>query len=538
MTNPPRNQPPDDTPPWDPEYDSAPPTIEHDGRLAERLLIGSILTRPELAASLLPAIDPTDFHNPTFELLWETAADLHAQDRTPDQLAIQQALSANDIFTRNGGPSLLLQLRDEAPFAPEPDRYAQAVRNAARWRRVGAQLNHAQVLHRAARPDDFESALNKLVDVTERAALTFGPRQITPEDTGLRDLSWLRSGQAPNIPPPVYVRRDDGTALFYKGKVNGLFGDPESAKSWLAQIAVVEALNHDGAATYIDLDHNGMDATAARLMLLGARPDHLWDPDRFRYYDPEDDRQLRNAAKETARRAPDVYVLDSLGEVLPLLGMASKDNDEVTLALRSVVQPAADAGTCVITIDHLPKGTEARSSGFAIGGMAKKRAIRGAYLRVNSKVKPSPGGIGRSVLLIEKDSTGELRKTCAGGYAGELTLDSTHAAITRWSVSREHSPVAEDGTFRPTELMEKISRYLEDSSPVGQSRADIQDTVGGKHTTIDTALAIMLNEGFIGRVKGRRNAWVHSSTSPYRITEDDRAHPPRNDDEPPNEELF
>lgn len=513
-----------DEPPFDADYDTGPPTIEVEGRVAERYLLASLLVRPEDAGVLLPALDPTDFYNPTFERIWETAADLYADGTTPDHLALLSALAQDKNFHRFGGPNLLLSLRDEAPHVADPARYARSVRNAARWRRAGAALQKALHAHRQADPSNLEEVLAFLSDEADRAATDFGPRGFTPADTGLHDLSWIRDGRPPETPAPVYGRRTDDTALFYRGRVNGLFGDPESGKTWLAQIAIIEALQDGERAAMIDVDHNGADHTAARLLLLGARPEWLYDHDRFRYYEPEDADQLKAAVRDITTWQPEIFLLDSLGEVLPMLGVKSVDNDEITAALRTVVNPPATAGSCVITIDHLPKSVEARATGFAIGGTAKKRAIDGAYIRVESKTKPAPGQIGRATLRIEKDRTGQLRKTSAGGYAGELTLDSSHEGITRFSINRDAAPIASDGSFRPTETMEKVSRFVEENDQA--TGRDIAAALGGKHQTVNTAVQILVAEGFLSRVKGPRNSWLHHAVALYRQTEDDHLNPP------------
>ncbi|VXC43705.1 hypothetical protein NOCARDAX2BIS_570001 [Nocardioides sp. AX2bis] len=351
--------------------------------------------------------------------------------------------------------------------------------------------------------------------------MRYGPRTPTTRSTGLADLSWILTGQAPTATPPIYGLRTDDTALFYAGRHNGVFGDPESGKTWLAQVAGVEALAGGGTFAMIDVDHNGQDHTAARLLLLGAHPQHIADPEKFRYYEPEDADQLHAAVTDIVARAPSVVVLDSIGEILPMLGVKSVDNDEITHALRTVVMPPAKAGSCVISVDHLPKSVEARTTGYAIGGTAKKRAVDGAYLRAEAKVNPAPGGVGRISLRIEKDRTGELRKSSNGGYAGTFVLDSTQPHTTTWTIGREQLPTNDDGTVRPTNLMEKVSKYIEDNE--GCTGRDIQSGVPGKERWITDAIRILVAEGHVARQPGPRRAQHHTLLIPYREAEDDRS---------------
>lgn len=508
-------------PPFDPEHDTKPHPVEEAARQAERALLGTLLTQPERAGDILPALDPSDFYTPAHEAIWNAAAELLAEGVLPEHPALLRHLATDQVFQRAGGHALLLELRPDADPSGQPDLNATIVREAAAHRRLGTALAAAKRAHANADPTNIRATLEQLVDLADAAATTFGPRVTGPANTGLHDLSWVLTGQAPTNPPPAWAVRTDGTALFYAGRVNGVFGDPESGKTWLAQIAVVEALHLGRPAAMVDVDHNGADHTAARLLLLGATLQQIADPDLFRYYEPEDGEQLRAAVTDIVARRPDVVVLDSLGEMLPMLGVKSVDNDEITAALRTVVMPPAKAGSCVITVDHLPKSVEARTTGYAIGGTAKKRAIDGSYLRADARVQPAPGVIGRITLRIEKDRTGELRKASGGGYAGTFVLDSSRSeeGITTWSIGRDETPKNDDGTFRPTRLMERVSRFIEDND---QCKAnDIHEAMQTKKEWVTSAIRLLVTEGFVARIEGARRAQLHHSIAPYRETEDD-----------------
>lgn len=266
-----------------------------------------------------------------------------------------------------------------------------------------------------------------------------GPR------TRYADMEWTRSGVAPAPEPPTVMQRDDEVGLFYEGRVNGIFGDPETAKSWIAMAAIVQQLRRESGpyrCAYIDVDHNGSVDIGTRMLNLGAPAELLADPDWFRLYEPEDGGELLAAVSELIVWEPSIAVLDSLGEVIPMLGLSSKDNDDITRGLRAVTVPLANAGACVITIDHLPKGTDARSSGFAIGGTAKKRAINGSYLkaRVGSQ-SPAPGVRASVYLDIEKDRPGQLRRVSTRNSAGEFVLDGARTdGMTGFEVLAQAKP--------------------------------------------------------------------------------------------------
>lgn len=511
-------------PPFDPELDNPRGRPARHNLTAERAVLGHLLTTPTLTPTLSDELEALDFYNPHNGTIWDTICDLHAEGTTPDHLNVVTRLALTKELDRIGGDRYLLQLRDAIDYTADPKTAAREIRDTARLRTLANTATKLNQLAHSAPITEVDAYLADAVQALDDTVQRFGPRDPTQTTTGLKDLSWLLSGQPPTQPPPVYGVRQDGHALFYAGKVNGLIGDPETAKTWLAQIAIIEALQAGHTAAMIDVDHNGPDHTAARLALLGARLEHLANPERFRYYEPEDGEELRAAVTELTTWSPHVLVVDSIGEIFPMLGVNTNDGDEITGALRTICTRPAATGTCVITIDHLPKSHEARSTGFAIGSIAKKRMIRGSYLRVDAKVKPVPGGTGIITLRIEKDTNGELRKSSGGGYAGTLTLDSTQPHVTTWTIGRDTMPTNDDGTMRPTSLMERISRYVEDNDQA--NFRDIKEAITAKDKWLRDAIHLLVVEGFVARLDGPRGAKLHHCIAPYRETEDDHVATP------------
>lgn len=215
----------------------------------------------------------------------------------------------------------------------------------------------------------------------------------------------------PPPPAPVLLKRADGCALFYAGKVNVLFGDPECGKTWIALAAMVEALEAGRRAAFVDLDHNGWEEIVGHLMLLGATAEQLSDPDLFRLAEPEDGAELIYTVAALKAFRPAVATVDSLGEMLPMLGLSSNSPDDYTAAHRQVLTPLATAGAVVIGIDHLPKSDDARAHGQT-GTIAKKRAVNGSTIRVTVHQQFVPGRGGSANLSLEKDRGGGLRGNC------------------------------------------------------------------------------------------------------------------------------
>lgn len=475
----------------------------------EAVLLGIMLRDGQA----IDAIATEDLYEPRHQTIHAALLYNREHGHPTDPIAVSNRLRDTKELARIGG-GYLSGLVLDAP-AGSAGYYAQAVREAAHKRRVLAALRRGvQAVEQGQDPVAVESAtwdaLSSLTDPAERTSTA---------STGREDLSYLLTGQKPVIPPPVYLRRADGNALFYAGRVNGLFGDPESAKTWIALSAVLEGLQDDGRGAFIDVDHNGSDLLASHLLRLGADPKHVGDPDHFRYYAPDDAIELRAAIAELVAWKPAVAVLDSMGELLPMLGLSSNDNDEITAALRALSIPLADAGTCVITIDHLPKNSEARSSGYAIGGIAKRRAVDGAYLHATARRKPAPGALGKITLQISKDRPGKLREIATGDYAGTYVLDSRNPDAST-GVVEIHSDSTADGQFRPTGYMEKVSRYVE-ANP-GLSKKQLEQAKLGAAEHVRTAVDRLVEEGYLSILPGARNAQTLHVMATFREDEDDQ----------------
>lgn len=477
--------------------------------LTERALVGLLLLEPHHAAEIIDELRGGDFLEPAHETIWDAIQSAPTTDPALVRQTVIVALSAGRKAIR---PSLLPDLITAAGHPPFLPHYIEQIRNASRLRTVASA---GRALTQIAAVADPEAALQRAVEAIDSAAQRWGADS-TAAATGLRDLSWVTSGQIPVIDPPVWGRRTDGHALFYAARVNGIFGDPESAKTWIAKAVCVEALHAGQAAVMVDVDHNGQALTVAHLMLLGAPAAALADPTRFRYYEPDDSGELLAATADITRLAPAVVVLDSIGEMLPMLGVNSVDNDEITGALRTIASAPARAGACVITIDHLPKGKDSRESGYAIGGTAKKRALDGSYIFAKTVLPPAPGQLGKVALRIEKDRPGELRKTCGSRHVGDFILDSRSSDVTKASIV---TTTNDNGEFIPTHFMELASKLIEDADAI--TTRDICAGIRGKAETVRHAVSILIRDGYVTTTSGRGVTVHHHSTMPYRENQEE-----------------
>ncbi|MGC5078142.1 AAA family ATPase [Agrococcus sp. DT81.2] len=219
--------------------------------------------------------------------------------------------------------------------------------------------------------------------------------------------------------PSRGAERADGLRLLYAGAVNGLVGDPETGKTLIATAIAAEGIARGESVLWIDVDHNGPAATLARLGRFGVQESVLLDTNRFRLAIPDEQSAVLGLVADAERWHPDLVIVDSMGEILPMFGASTNSADEFTNVNMRTLARLAKSGAAVLALDHMAKGAESRQMGAA-GTFAKKRAVDGAYLRVSSKgFKPGEGGLAS--LSILKDRHGSLRAQSPSGQEPEFT---------------------------------------------------------------------------------------------------------------------
>ena len=376
------------------------------------------------------------------------------------------------------------------------------------------------------------SDLDRLLDPT--TAATTAADDPVPSWRPL-DLTTILSGTY-TPPEPTIMRRTDGPGLFYPGKVHTVYGESESGKSWIAQHATTTVLHGGGRVLYIDFESDAPDVTG-RLTTIGTTRAQLLS-DAFSYVRPE-------ASPHTFAEAPEfrqlleqewnLAILDGVTEALGLSGKSTMDNDEITAWMRDIPRTIArHTGAAVILVDHVVKATEGRGR-FPIGGQAKMAAIDGTGYLVEPLTALGRGLDGSLTVRVAKDRPGQVRahagdwrKTDRTQEAARIRIDSTAEDGTT-DVTVQPPEYGEiqahdsDKPFRPTKVMEKISRILETMREPVSRQAVIRayrESGKAKETTIVEALNLLRELGSITETQGPRNARMFRSARVYRSAND------------------
>lgn len=313
---------------------------------------------------------------------------------------------------------------------------------------------------------------------------------------------------------PTVGTIDGGSALFYRGKVNGLAGESGGGKTWTALHVAQQAL--DGGVPVVYVDHEDDAAgIVGRLLDLGTDPDAVVDL--FAYLNPTEKPtllDLQALAELVAELKPDLVVVDSTGEGLALEGANPNADEEVAAWFLRVprrlamVDYGGQPGPAVVVLDHVIKSDDGGL--WPIGSQRKRAAITGAQY-MQRTVKPfSKDEAGRAVLICAKDRHGCYR---AGQRVAELHVTPTPEgpAIALEAVE----PLRAGEPFRPTVLMDRVSRALEDADEPLSCRA-IQDRVKGKKDAVAKAVEVLTAEGYVATTPGSRNAILHHIVKPFR----------------------
>lgn len=306
--------------------------------------------------------------------------------------------------------------------------------------------------------------------------------------------------------PPTLVRGENGEALLYRGIPQMISGLPESGKSWLACIAADEVLNDGESVLWIDTDGAGAGDLLERLRALGVA-DSVIDA-RFRYVAPDGPAPRERLTRECEEVRPALIVWDAFGPALGLLGLDANSEADIERFRRTAL--GIWPGATELLLDHVVKDPEKRN-GMATGSQRKQGLVH-VHIQLEAKEKPSREQAGRITLRATKDRPA-WHKRGHGGYVGELSIVPNGVGVTyALTLGRDSGG---GGGFRPTALMERVSRFLEIAGKP-QNQAQVLREVAGRNEHLRTAIQCLAEDGFVRVDPGPHGANMMSVEQVYR----------------------
>jgi hypothetical protein len=302
---------------------------------------------------------------------------------------------------------------------------------------------------------------------------------------------------------PTVLHRVDGQNLLYAGKVNAIFGESESGKTWVALEAVRQQLAQGHKVFYIDFEDSKR-GIRGRLKALGVIKDAF---ERFRYANPDGPyNELAQQALLGAIRdfTPQLIVVDGVNAAMNLLGLDLEKNKDATQFSQVVLRPLRLWGAAVLTIDHVTKSKDSRGN-YAIGAQAKRADIDGVAISVDVAMPFGRGSDGRLNLKVTKDRPGFVRGISQeASYIGRVDL------ISKPDNRIEITITGGETGFTPHEyLMHRVSQFMEQHG-AELSTNQITQVVEGGTDQIKKALAQLEGQGHLAlRAQGQGRYYSH-----------------------------
>jgi hypothetical protein len=290
---------------------------------------------------------------------------------------------------------------------------------------------------------------------------------------------------------------------------------PEAPGVYVPPRAITLSSNSDAA----HVDQPGHTWTARDLVELSAKTPEppsiggLLYPGRrrFAYLEPEEAATplaVDHVRGLLAQRHGRLVVFDAFNSALMLHGLDPSSTVEVERFWRIVVHPFSSAGVAVALPDHVVKQRDARGK-YAYGS---ERKHSGAEVHLGMvAVEPfGRGRTGRAKLTVHKDRPGFFERPSPGLF---VLVSDPDDGRCRWEVEPDSS-ITDGGDFRPTHLMERVSRYLEIYDEARPRRA-IEDNVKGKAEYLRQAIDALIGEGHAVEFDGPRGARLVKLETPY-----------------------
>jgi hypothetical protein len=249
-----------------------------------------------------------------------------------------------------------------------------------------------------------------------------------------------------------------------------------------------------------------------RLELLGV-PRHVVH-ERFLYIRPSevlDPTKISELADTIHNHQIRLFVIDAFNPILNLHSLDPNSVTDVESFWRQIADPISHAGAAPVLLDHVVKNPDNRGK-YASGS---ERKASGAIVHLGFKLlEPlTKGGKGRTLLTVHKDRPGYLPRPTLGRLV--LTSDSTTISY-QLEPDKSHD---EEGQFRPTVLMEKLSTYLQ-HHPGAATKNEVEHSVTGKAAAIRIALDTLVRDGYLKEDHGPNRARLYTHIRPYREAED------------------
>lgn len=482
---------------------------------AEEALLGSMMISVDAIEAAID-VRPGDFYVTGNGIIFRSILKLHGEGKPVDPITVRDEIVRAKL-EKEASPSQalktrLLTLQASTPASANATQYATIVRRDARAREV--LIISGEISEAIYGGDvDWQARAERLGDLALEAT-----------DTG--DYSWepvdlvaLLAGEIEQVKPTMLVRAD-GEPLIYPGKIHAFNAEPEAGKTWLALLAVAEALDRGDNVVYFDFEDTAV-GIVTRLDALGVPRAYIEEQLTYvRPDEPIDARARLKVQQIVHEKAPTLAVIDGVAEALAVSGLDENSNADVAKFLVALPRHLSRFEVTVIMIDHVTKTKE--SQGRYARGAGHKLAGTDVVYKLES-VKPFGRGlVGHSKLVVQKDRHGWIRRL--GRHTADLHLDGSgsdhHVKI---ALSVPEKTTDSEGHDRPTGCMEAVSKYVEENGPTSTSALRKKKEDGGlgfRIQTVKAAVEQLVAGKYVTTEDGPRGSLIVTFKKRYRADSD------------------
>lgn len=495
---------------------------------AERAVLGGMLLSDRATAEVIEVLDGPEFYRLPHETIYRAIVAMAVRGDQVDPVTVSAELTKRGDIGKVGGASYLHSLVQEVPTAENAEYYAEIVRDAYVRRDVLRATGEADQLLRSGE-GDLADVLDLVRERVTRATESRGPRSADETGWTFSDLTPVLDGTHKPAQPNVGAR-DDGIGLFYPGRVNGIQGESEAGKSWVALISCLTEINRGNHVVYMDFE-DSEEGVVSRLLLIGATPRDL--AQQFHYVRPgttPTPAALKAFIARIGDLGPSLIVVDGVTEAMVMLGLELKENTEIAKFGRMLLRPLADTGAAVVPLDHVVKNNESRGR-YALGGVHKLNAVDGVQYMLEAV---RPFGInteGRSRLRIAKDRPAQVRRHALPGgrnpmhWFADLVIrsDGTDFASAHLYPPIQHTDdpletaaVKDRAAQEEADIKEREPSVLAalEKATEPMSKAALEELIPGRASITRRALTRLVHDGRVQVEKGPRGAALHSLPKP------------------------
>lgn len=489
---------------------------------AERALLGAAMLSSSALEVLATETRPEDFYVPSHAHVAAAMVRIFTDGATngtltsgpspADPVVLGDALERDGLLEAIGGIRALATMQSETPATSSAARYARIVHDHATLRRTIYAAAEITELGYSL-PLDVHDAVLRAQSLVADVAANNGSRTYSTLDFG--DVTALLAGSLTPVEPD-FLRRSDGQALIYAGRMHLFHGEPTAGKTWLALLCALEILRLGGAVLYLDYE-DSLAGIVSRLLAMGADPDDLRD--RFVYLRQDGPFGTTEKIELGARLKatnPDLVILDGVSEALSRDGLSEDRATEVVEWIEKLPRWLARTGAAVILLDHVAKDKETRGR-WARGSSAKLAAIDGAAYEMTAVVPFSKHRAGKTLVKTAKDRHGT---TEVGKHAAAMLVTpvANGERVVVELIPPEEATESTADAWKPTILMRRVSEELERAvTPL--TAKSLGDLVHGDKKLIRTAISRLIAEGWVHRYRIGSAEYLRS-LKPYGEHED------------------